>query len=435
MSEIILNEATDTTPVGATLEGQPIGTWLDGQREVAIQKGLDALEGNKNSNGRGDHLSGLLCLQLGAFSAEEVAQAQTLKTALVEQMDQRLMAETNPKVKAFLDLWVTRNSEEIDSLLARKVQLTTLTEISLLKEALSQTTDLRSRHVIYQELFQRQIRSGAVTVQSIRQTFDVMVENANKLRTQELSLFIQAVLEEKEPPKMTQPLLEIYQLVGKMGKSLPVDPLLEREGAFVEELIGMEKTCLGPFLGLKDLAQGDKLREKLVEAGKGLKATLPPYQGEFDRRYYAGLLVLLTLHHTGGISEEQNIRMAPKFYSHQARSTADHVMILRGLADAALFLAKEKPEEGEKLLQRIKTSFIDQYIYLRWVFNTEEDILLRAYALLELGQVAHRCGYPSKHSFAEEADTLVRRNGFRSEADDLRKQFGYKYTTKTWFNL
>lgn len=432
MSEITLNEATGIMPVEATIEGQSIGTWLDGQREVAIQKGVEGLQKIEDPKKRGEILTNLFSLRLGTLTEEEVAQAQTLKTALVQQMDQRLLAEKNPKVKALLDVWLKNISEEMDSSLARKARLTASSEIALLAATLPQITDLRSRHVIYQELFQRQIRTGTPEFM-IRQTFDAMVVNANELRAQELSRFIQAVLEEKEPPKMTQPLLEIYQLAGKTGKPLPVDALLEKEGAFVEELLGMEKTCLGPFLGLKDLAQGEKLREKLVEAGKSLKATLPPYQGDFDHRYYAGLLVLLTLHLTGGISEERNIRMAPKFYSHQAKSTSDYVMILRGLADAASIIVKEKPEEGEALLQKIKTSVIDQYIYLGW-FYTEEDASLRAYSLLKLGALAHKHGYSSESSFTKEVEDLSGGYWYSSKFNDLEKQFGYCYFKKRWFN-
>lgn len=48
MSEIVLEESTEVTAPKALVEGQPLGVWLDGQREVIVQETVEGAQAALN---------------------------------------------------------------------------------------------------------------------------------------------------------------------------------------------------------------------------------------------------------------------------------------------------------------------------------------------------------------------------------------------------
>lgn len=408
MSEISVNESAERVATEATAAAQPIGVWIDGLREVQIQEGekrLDQLEGNENSKKRNDVLHELTLLHLGGLSEEEVKHAsEILQRGFIQQIE----AEENPKVKAFIEALSKKNTEEINFLCTPHEVRKPLLEIILLEKALENTTDLRSRHIIFQELCPRLIKQNA-PIPMKKVALYKMVENAQNLQAEELTMFIQSVLQEKKAAGFTHPLLEAYHLDEKYQLINSSQDPLAREFAFAKGLLFVEKITEGSSLGLTE-EQTLTFREKMAEAAALYKEPLLPYQDKvdmekLDAHYVQGMLVLLTLHHTGELYDKECLP-AEKYFSNQARNSEEFSNIAKGLAAAARVIANEKPEEGEKILQRIKTDFVDKYIRPGWFFNVQYDALCRALALLELLKVAQEYDYSCASTFSDEVNSL-----------------------------
>jgi hypothetical protein len=277
--------------------------------------------------------------------------------------------------------------------------------MDLFKKALS-TTHLRDRHIIYQELVKRQVNNH-LSKGIIDSTFKEMAQNAEKLQTEELSDFIQAVLEGKEPPKMTLPQLQVYELAVKSNVNLSCQDLLEEMFAFAKGI--EESATFLERMGL-NVEIASVFRDKIVKVAESYRTSLSPYKDKvkedhLNDKFPRGILHFLILHHTGEIYKQDHFTHGSKFYSHEAKHAKEFLDVAKGFIAAARITIKEKPEEGERLLQLIKTAYVDQYMYLGW-FNRRDDAYYRVQALIELGEVAHEFGLPCASSFKKEARQL-----------------------------
>lgn len=452
MSEIILGESTEVAVPEALVEGQSLGVWLDGQREVTVQKAVGDLQNESNPIERAKLFGVLFFLRLGQLTDD---QAKVVNDKIVNSMTTHLEKlvrdEHHPQMRELFQTWLElskydpRNTFPTPTMINRKL------EIEMMKEALKhQSLSLESRHVLYLELFTRLTSSLSPEVKEklpsdgqirffnpgreIVKIHAEMVENAKKLQDQQLNHLLKASLAGKELPKMSFPLLQIFELERRCGVALSRTELLEEGFEYIQ---GFSQGVY-PFISFS------------VEAGKALlslsqaivklsEEAMSPYTGlidtsELSQRAVWGKFVLLTLYHQGKLFEGEALKTAMNFYCSSKHSTPEEgVRIIKSLCAAARAIISEDPEVGSKLLPLIKSAYIDQQLYLSW-FPSMGWSGCRAQALLELGKLAHELTLPDlEHSLMKEASNLFRNAGYSKESE-LKKEYGYSYAKKAWFN-
>ena len=420
------------------IDSVSVGTWLYNQREVRIGEIQEALkqEGCPKEALLGE-LFKLTLLQLSDEKAQEMK--AKVGSALLAKMEELSRKESDPRVGTLFDIFaqvVSSMENHIDL-----PKLRSADESAFLMKAAQQTPDLNVRSALLQELFVRQCaqltpeQKNNISQYKTAVTTWVLLGNTQRaLTNQKIYQGIQAVMNGKECPDITIPMLDMYHLEKKCGVKLNGELFLKEMEGIKRELSALLPTVACPHLGL-DTETAEKFAEGLTEMIKKIDDKLRPYEGiigEFriTKEALFGSLIFYALYCSGHLFEGDCFQWVSHhfFPIKTPQQSLDAVM---NFYKTAVIIGRKNRIDGERFLKLVNKQYVAE-IQPGWFGGRDWDVA-RVCSLLLIGRVAHTLGLACEKEFTDEAESFLKKlpEKLRTQCMD---SFGYNKAKKTWFN-